>query len=131
MKQCTKCDIEKSLSEFHKHNYRKDGYNSVCKICRISNEKQRYNSDPERFKYEKLKRKYGLTKAEHKSMIANQNKACAICQVVMKKVCVDHNHISGNVRGLLCNECNRALGYFKDSLQVLQNAVDYLKSHSS
>lgn len=52
---------------------------------------------------------------------------CAICHQPMQKACSDHNHETGTWRGLLCDNCNRGLGLLKDSLEVLESAITYLK----
>jgi hypothetical protein len=71
-----------------------------------------------------------ITTADINQMVLDQNNKCAICQDVMKKPCVDHNHNTGLVRKLLCSHCNSVLGMAKDNIQVLENAIEYLKSHS-
>lgn len=84
-----------------------------------------------------LQRTYGLTLQMYRRLLRSQNYACAICgkKVTDKKIknfhlkmelCVDHDHSSGLVRGLLCGNCNSGLGMFKDSQQSLNNAVNYL-----
>ncbi len=75
---------------------------------------------------------YGLSPAEHDRMLADQNRRCAICWTDDPKTArvdtwiVDHNHITGQVRGLLCSPCNRALGMFQDNPDVLAAAIAYL-----
>jgi hypothetical protein len=69
-------------------------------------------------------------------MLIKQDHKCKICGVDEtgsgeKGLVVDHNHTTNEVRGLLCGSCNRALGYFKDSLDVLQKATNYLLEKSS
>ena len=66
----------------------------------------------------------------------NQNGKCKICSREMERtpgtgssVVVDHCHTSGIVRGLLCNECNRGLGYFKDNPKTLKQAATYLEDY--
>lgn len=81
-----------------------------------------------------LKRKYKLTLEEWKSLMTNQNNLCAICHQVGFKLdpasknllVVDHCHSTGKVRGLLCHNCNRALGLFADSIERLERASKYL-----
>jgi hypothetical protein len=75
----------------------------------------------------KRKQKYGVDDAEYQRLLAKQNKLCAICaKTCTRQLAVDHDHVTGRVRGLLCNSCNRGLGYFKDSQVLLGNARDYL-----
>lgn len=74
---------------------------------------------------------YGLTRAQVGLLYSNQNGKCAICGKPLlidgkKGMCVDHDHGTGNVRGLLCGTCNLALGYFKDSIEILNAAANYL-----
>jgi hypothetical protein len=77
-----------------------------------------------------IKRKYGLSMDEYNSMIEAQDGKCAICNYMFgqKKgdIHVDHCHTSNEIRGLLCDLCNRGLGYFKDNKEALAKAIKYL-----
>lgn len=77
----------------------------------------------------KLRNKYGITPADWDALHDAQLGRCAICLATLAevaKVCVDHDHETGEVRGLLCNGCNRGLGYFKDDPDRLKRAAEYL-----
>ena len=78
-----------------------------------------------------LQRKYGLSYDEYHAMLDAQNNECAICgyEFGQKKgdIHVDHDHKTGDVRGLLCTHCNRGLGFFKDNAESLINAANYIK----
>jgi hypothetical protein len=81
-----------------------------------------------------LKRNYGIGFDKYLSLLEDQKKLCKICNgpgFTMKdthnlKLVVDHDHETGKIRGLLCHNCNRGLGLFKDSTKSLQKAVEYL-----
>lgn len=81
--------------------------------------------------------KYGhrLTVAEYEQKFVSQGGNCAICNqpgtTTAKALSVDHNHATGETRGLLCNSCNLGLGKFKDSPDFLLAAAAYLKAHSN
>jgi hypothetical protein len=77
--------------------------------------------------------KLKLTTEQRRDISNSQNNRCKICNIpfVGKRMSLDHCHKTGKVRGMLCNECNRGLGYFKDNPAALQGAVDYLKKHGS
>ena len=82
--------------------------------------------------------KYGLSRQEYEDMLASRDGLCDICSVEMRlsghrkdSVCVDHCHDSGEVRGLLCNACNRSLGGFQDDSEIVQRAADYLQRHDA
>jgi hypothetical protein len=80
---------------------------------------------------ERLKRDYGITQKQWLTLKAKQNHKCAICKINLsqiKIITLDHDHKTGIIRGLLCNECNRSLGGFKDNIQLLQNAINYLQN---
>ncbi len=66
--------------------------------------------------------------SEYKKLYSMQNGRCLICDK-KSKLCVDHNHSTGKVRGLLCRTCNRALGYFRDDARVCFRAYQYLKQN--
>lgn len=81
-------------------------------------------------------RKYGLTPSEYDQMLNEQGGVCALCDKPetclgnngeVKMLAVDHDHDTGDVRGLLCNNCNRAIGLFGDDPELLLKAVAYLK----
>lgn len=80
---------------------------------------------------QKLKR-YGLTSEQYQALLAQQNGGCAICQATQglesknHPLYVDHDHQTGQVRGLLCQRCNAGLGMFKDSLELVTGAAAYL-----
>lgn len=73
--------------------------------------------------------RYGLTEVAYQSLVQKQNGLCAICFECPsgKGFHVDHDHATNKVRGLLCNTCNRGLGWFKDNTMRLLNAVAYLE----
>lgn len=75
-----------------------------------------------------LKNKYNLTWEEYEEMFEEQNGVCAICKGTEegRMLAVDHNHTTGEVRGLLCGSCNRALGLFKDDPKLLEIAKEYV-----
>lgn len=74
--------------------------------------------------------KYGITEERFWEMLREQDNCCAICSVefgpTSRRVAIDHNHRTGEVRGILCAKCNLALGTFQDSPYILKAAVRYL-----
>lgn len=80
-------------------------------------------------------RRYGITREKFDVMFAAQNGACAVCKKpanpgvgpATQRLHIDHNHDTGRVRGLLCLNCNRALGWFQDDPQLLRRAAEYLE----
>jgi hypothetical protein len=74
----------------------------------------------------KIKRAYGLTVEEYDAIIA---RGCAICRTQEGRICLDHDHATGQVRDALCEHCNRGLGHFRDRPDLLAVAADYLKEH--
>jgi Recombination endonuclease VII len=71
-------------------------------------------------------RRYGLTLAQYRALQARQGNACAICRKVTRALCIDHCHVTGRVRGLLCLKCNSALGFCGDDPRLLRAALAYL-----
>lgn len=77
----------------------------------------------------------GLTKSDYKALIKRAKGRCEICKTTKprlgnKRLVVDHDHKSKQIRGLLCSNCNVALGYFKDDTKLITNAINYLKAHN-
>jgi hypothetical protein len=133
MKVCSTCKINKPLTEYHKRNNRPCGVKSKCKEC--------YKKYPKKLKrregYEReydLFKMYGLTVASYNEILASQNNRCAICNRTAaesmagrkKHLCVDHCHDTGQIRGLLCDPCNRAIGLLKEDISIIGNAINYL-----
>lgn len=135
LKICSKCKTPKELGEFIKDPVK--GPKSWCKECSNAVQKDRYEVDVNRRRSKKegnIKLKYGLTPEAWKGLFEKQQGVCAICknpETQNKRISVDHDHQTGKVRGLLCNNCNRGLGLLKDSLHTLVAAVEYLKSSAS
>lgn len=83
-----------------------------------------------------LKKSYGISRDQFSGMMASQGCKCLICKIDIKefsegtkhRACVDHDHDTGQVRGILCHACNRGLGQFADSLERLKAAVEYLQT---
>lgn len=93
------------------------------------------DSRRETWRYSKLKSKYGLTRQAYDAMFDGQNGLCAICHQpeitsFKRTLSVDHDHITGQIRGLLCHFCNTGLGKFKDNPQLLVAAAQYLKDQN-
>lgn len=140
MKKCTKCGEVKDLSCFSKNVTKKDGYSFHCKECK----KTFYKEDP--IKHRERTRKnyfydadkartksvsgYEITKDEYYLLLSKQERKCAICGKTeednKRALAIDHCHTTNKVRGLLCTCCNTALGKFKDSTELLHNAITYL-----
>lgn len=89
------------------------------------------NENRGKIKSYQLKAEYGLSLEEYRNMQEAQGFSCAICGISLPQPHVDHDHATGNVRGLLCGQCNRGLGNFKDSTQILAGAIEYLNIHAS
>lgn len=91
--------------------------------------------DPVLKKDTHLKSLYGITIEDYQVMMVKQGGVCKICNKPetamlkgrVKLLAVDHCHVTGKIRGLLCADCNRALGMFKDNPAVLRNAAKYLE----
>ena len=84
---------------------------------------------PERKKNRALKKNYGITLDEWQLIWEKQDGRCAICGksfINPRDACTDHNHKTGEVRGLLCRICNIGLGHFNDDIELLMDAVRYL-----
>lgn len=116
--KCTKCTVEKpgTLEFFPPHNKKRNGLDSWCRSCRSE-----YRNSINRGRFRS-------SIADEDLILLKQSQTkCLICNS-SEKLVVDHDHKTGKVRGMLCNHCNRGLGHFRDSLDALQKAIDYLKN---
>jgi len=82
-------------------------------------------------KESRLKKIYGISISDFHGLIHKQQGKCAICMQPSKRksLAIDHCHVTGKVRELLCGECNRGLGYFYENIQFLESAINYLSRH--
>lgn len=102
-----------------------DGKFLRCDRCRIGRKRQR------------LRKLYGVTLEQYDALAAKQNNLCAICGKPQpgyedgepKLLCVDHDHSTKKIRGLLCYKCNCGIGMLCDNITLLQEAVEYLKRY--
>lgn len=113
----------------------RSGFCEECYKQRQESKRDTYNSEAGQRHY--FKKTYGITLEEYKSMFYNQCGRCLICGrdgqdgINVEKsmrLHVDHDHATGEIRGLLCNDCNRGLGCFKDNPEWLSKAALYLKA---
>ena len=116
MLTCTKCKIEKPASAeyFPLHNKKRNGLDSWCRECRAT-----YRSGINRGMFRNV-----ISDEALKELKASVTQ-CVICGS-QEKLVVDHDHKTGNIRGLLCNHCNRGLGHFRDDPMLLEFAAQYL-----
>jgi len=128
---CSTCKEEQSVSEFATSETSPSlaspifGYTGTCKTClKLTG------------KFSKLKTQYNLSQEDFNKILIEQKGRCKICNIEIETftfknnkantLCVDHCHNTGKVRGFLCNNCNRALGLFKDNENILKNAYNYI-----
>jgi len=155
-KICATCKIEKEINEFIKDKTEKDGYTYSCKICRREKQRIWRANNPDKIRQINLKREakrkafyktdrgveisrrahlkrmFGITLEHYNEILEKQNGVCSICGMPETGnrnsfLSVDHCHDSNEIRGLLCNTCNRGLGLMKDDINVLEKAIEYLK----
>ena len=148
-KICSRCGEIKKLTEFY--TVRRCGSPSWCKKCKLDQNKKyaknpevaarkkawrkKYNiSTADLRKFSRMKRIYGITFEEYMEMMNSQNGKCVICKdkLIMERrgIHIDHCHNTDKVRGLLCNNCNAGLGFFKENKESLRNAIQYLEKNS-
>ncbi len=132
---CWGCDRELPREAFHNDRGKKDGLQSKCKSCQYARYLERLAEDPVKVRAiasasqakHRKRRMYGITNEIYDAMVAEREGRCDICQGVPPKLFVDHCHVGGHVRGLLCHGCNTGLGGFKDSPVAMQAAIRYLQ----
>jgi hypothetical protein len=147
-KACSACGTIKPLEQFGQSAAGRLGRRAWCLMCaradsrrhygekrdvRLAATKARREADPARHRAlrrdQKLKRLYGLSRTDFEVMVEAQGRGCAICKEA-RPLKVDHCHIGGHVRALLCGPCNTALGAFRDKPELLERAASYLRGHA-
>lgn len=143
MKICKICLKEKRLEEFYKHRKYSDGYRTYCKSCSKKYEQIRYfklksigskyiKNKQETTRIYSYKKKFGISIEQYDDILKSQNYSCAICEIhesVHKtKLHIDHNHKTGEIRGLLCDLCNRFLINKQTDPEIFLKAAKYLSN---
>lgn len=138
MKRCPSCEQMKDRdTEFGKRGNRVTS-KSHCKTCEASGQARRYRSlAPDaatRLQRDKaLARMHGLTTSDYERLLDAQGGRCAICGTTdpgrrnTSNFAIDHDHTTGEVRGLLCNGCNMGIGHLRDDPEILREAIAYLQ----
>ena len=129
-KICVNCKEEKSIEEFTKHPLGKEGRNPRCRSCRTADQ-QIYR---EKYGYKnQIKYKYGITMEEYNTYITNSLGKCPLCSIDyfstksrLSQPCIDHDHETHKVRGVICHACNVALGMVRDNKEILEKMITYL-----
>lgn len=131
-KTCTKCSETKELSLFYRDKAFKDGHRSQCKSCDNIKTRRNYLKN-NKYKDADLKRRYGIDVNQYSQILNNQNNCCAICNKDKSEfsyaLCVDHNHRTGKVRGLLCKPCNLIVGNCLENKEILEKSITYLEHY--
>ena len=118
----------------------KYSYASYCHDC-LKNKEKSVSSCPKKAAHRaqvreraRVKRDYGLTLEEYRSMIDARNGLCDCCgkpsSIRNRGLSLDHCHETNKIRGVICNSCNLALGHAKDSIETLKNLICYLEKHN-
>lgn len=150
-KTCTECGESKAIDEFHASKggmYERRGKCKDCSARGSAARRKKWRSVPEsreqdrltRRKYN-LVRKYGITHERYQEMWHAQGGLCAICgnpesavkvrSQEKKWLSVDHDHVTGKIRELLCSSCNGGMGQLGDSIDLLRKVIAYLERHSA
>ena len=137
MKTCSKCGVEKPLTEFSKNRSRKDGLFHYCKPCSVAAARASASKPAGKLRAQSWKLKqYGISLEDFERMLAEQEGRCAVCKVELQvggscKTCVvvDHCHDTGKVRGLLCSRCNVSIEMAGGTATRLRALADYVETH--
>lgn len=135
-RQIHKVEISKRANRYYRthkneiaeqHKERKDERAEYQKKYRQTGKGKLIHKSPER----SLKNRYGITLKQYDQMFEEQNGICAICGGINKsgrRLHLDHDHKTGKIRGLLCGNCNTGIGMLKENIDILCNAISYLKN---
>jgi len=120
-KECKKCGKNLPTDMFWKRTYSSGtvGLQNKCKSCQSKGRVKYYK--PHQLIRDMLK----ISNEEYEGLMINTH--CNICHKELERKCIDHCHETKKIRGVLCHNCNTALGLFKDNVKVMQNAIQYLE----
>lgn len=135
VKTCTKCQLEKVVTDFNKLTRSKDGLAWMCRDCQSAEKRNYYLRNRDTFEFKNKRRmtayttRYGISYFDKRRILATQGGCCASCGVtLLNEGHLDHDHETGAIRGVLCQGCNQALGQVGDSIERLESLIDYLRA---
>lgn len=134
VKNCSKCKRLLKVSEFSARPERRSGYSSWCHSCRREGHQKRDATRAGREVH--LRHAYGMTLQHWDALIIQQLGRCAVCSVQLTgteigspiSACVDHDHATDFIRGVLCRQCNCAIGFAADSAERLRAMAAYIEA---
>lgn len=134
MKKCSLCGDDKEDAEFSKDSSKKSGLSSRCRVCKNSKRSEYRISTSEHNSDYMLEWRYNISRERYIKILHSQNGVCAVCKLIPKKFCVDHDHTccpgkkscGKCIRGLLCSNCNTAIGLLKENVNTLFEAINYI-----
>ena len=120
-KRCGDCGKFLPLNKFYKRTYSSGtvGLQNKCKSCQGKRRVSYWKP------HEVMRRKFNITETQYQKMMEPDN--CPTCGRVMEKKCIDHCHKTEKIRGVICNNCNTALGLIDDNKETLTNLIQYLE----
>jgi len=128
-KLCPKCKQAKPVSDFGKDRRAKSGIAVYCRPCNRTKSQAQRERDPNHNRRAHLRRRYNLSIDELGEMMLEQDNKCAICGTEEGRLVIDHNHRTGEVRGLLCDACNCSLGLLKEDPTIIKSLLSYIKNN--
>ena len=129
-KVCSKCKVDKALDQFAKRYDRPIGVRPWCRECqrKIDAEKRKTDAGKKKYRTQLWKQSgIDITYEEYKEKYEALAGCCEICNEQYPSLCVDHNHDTGEIRGLLCTSCNLAIEHLKESVENMNNAITYIE----
>lgn len=130
MKKCSMCKEVKSLDDFYKRSASLDGHQNHCKSCARKHKADWIKQNRDKVAVNNIWTKYRIRKEDFDLLWEEQEGACALCDIYFTQnnpPHVDHCHLTGRVRGLLCGRCNKALGFYEYMKEFGPIVEDYLK----
>lgn len=128
-RKCRACGVFKDKNEFT-ITQRDNKRVRKCKQCNREWAREHRLKNPDHYRHMDLKQNYGITPTQYQAFYKDQNGVCAIClkPETSKRgwLHVDHHHLTGKVRGLLCGKCNSGIGLLGEDEKVLASAIQYL-----
>jgi hypothetical protein len=116
VKRCVRCGVIRPLARFEPRR-------RTCRDCVNASNRGRRRYSPEGHR----RWTYGIGEEQYEVRLASQGGRCPICEQVLTRPVVDHDHVTGEVRGLLCGPCNRGLGHLQDDPCLCERAALYLR----